>query len=1174
MPLIRQFTTRLRLPSWPQCRIAAVALGLAALGGSGRLWAEVPAPVPAEPVASEVITTGGDYWNLSDAEKKKPQQVRMELTVYYYDLQWHVLWAESAGQGCFLPVSGQALPLQTGQRVRLEGTVVPLEGLTGERIKVTVLDENALPAPIPLAGRVADFTQLDVHWIEGEGHVFGQSDADATHELYQVLCENRMVNLRLQITGTDPIPQLVGGRIKFQGVYIATRDSAGNLQRIDCWTSRRSDIELLGWLADDDRFKLPRTPLDQLSNAGAPWVRIVGEVRAQESGKSLTVRDDAGQIVFATAQPEVLPENTAVEIIGRPVAGESGWTLRDALFRSTGRSTTTGASLHVPGRAPLRLRLAEHVLKLSPDEAEKRYPVTLRGAVTWTDEHADFFYLQDSSGGVRVRRPPGSGGGLAAGSSVYLTGVTVRGSFAPEVELIEASFLGTMGQPSVRSITLDQALSGAEEGRRVEMRGYVWRVAQEDGWTRLDLTTVTGGYTAYLPEDKSINNLRGALVRVRGVCNALINVNREITDIRLWVQGREAVEMDEPSPTDPFAVTAQTIFELRQITAAQMFTHRVRLTGQVLMHEAGRYLYLQDESGGLFVLTREAGQLHPGDQVEVVGLPGRAGNRLVLREAIWRTAKNGPVIAPQTLPSVGALLPEVDAHLVRIPAVLRQSVTEGTQAKLTLQAGDTIFDAILHNITGWVPPATGSRLDLTGVYVLEFDEYRRPHGFRLELRTPADVNVLELPDWWTAGRALKVAAGLGFCTTLGLLWVAQLRRRVRNQTNQIRRQMEKEARLQGELERSSRLESLGVLAGGIAHDFNNLLTTILGNLGLAAMDRHAMGVAGEYIAEAERGAKRAKDLTQQLLTFAKGGDPVRTSVLLPDVVKEAAGFASHGSKVRIDFDFPPDLPPGDVDAGQISRVVHNLVLNAVQAMPDGGVVRIGLQAVTLAAGEMDKLPAGEYLNLTVADTGKGIPVQNLPRLFEPYFSTKEKAGNSGLGLATVRSIVRKHNGHITVESRVGEGTVFRIWLPVAGQTKALVTTPKPKLQPKGPVRVLIMDDEDVIRTVAGRMLSQAGHESVAAADGAEAVRTYTAVRQTGNAFDLVIFDLTVPGGMGGKDALQELLKTDPGIRAIASSGYSNDPVMANPRSYGFCATLPKPYTIPDLMKAVEEARRE
>jgi CheY-like chemotaxis protein len=244
-------------------------------------------------------------------------------------------------------------------------------------------------------------------------------------------------------------------------------------------------------------------------------------------------------------------------------------------------------------------------------------------------------------------------------------------------------------------------------------------------------------------------------------------------------------------------------------------------------------------------------------------------------------------------------------------------------------------------------------------------------------------------------------------------------------------------------------------------------------------------------------------------------------------------------------------------------------------MPDGVTVTLALAARELRAGEVDTLPAGSYLLLTVADTGPGIPADVLPRIFDPYFSTKSKAGNSGLGLATVRSIIKKHNGHIEAESRPGHGTTFRIWLPAAPHE---MPAPENGVANRAaahlPARVLVMDDEEVIRRVAGRMLSLAGHEAAFAADGAEAVRAYQAARQAGRPFDLVIFDLTVPGGMGGKEALQELLAIDPGVRAIASSGYSSDPIMGNPRAYGFRVSLPKPYDIPDLMRVVEEARRE
>jgi two-component system cell cycle sensor histidine kinase/response regulator CckA len=1126
------------------------------------------------PSQSSVITSSADFWNLSEAEKKIAHPLRMELVVYYYDPSWKLLYAEASDRATYLPVQGRPLAIKSGQRVRLEGTIIPAEGFDGGLITASVLADGALPPALPTTGKLEDAAALNGRWVSIEGYVLGQNEPDASHVEARMWCEGRTVHLNLQISGTEPVPQLVGARVRVRGVYDAALDLLGKIQRIQFWTIEPAKhLDVLGWLADDERFKLQRTMIDQLGATSAPWVRVVGEVRSQDLGKSLTLRDESGQIVIQTTQPELLMENSAVEVVGRPAQGEFSWTLHEALYRKAGPSAGPLMTLKSPGQMPLRLRLAEQVLELPPEQAEKRYPVNLRGTVTWVDARADFFYLQDASGGVRIRRQPGQAV-PSIGSALILSGITARGTYLSEVELQEASNQGVFALPSARSVTLEQALSGAEEGQLVEMRGFVRQVAHEGGWTRLNLTTFTGEFMAYLPFDDTLAYLKGALVRVRGVCTALTNANREFTDIRLWVQNRESIVVDEPNPADPFAVPLQAISGLRQSTTAQVFNDRVRVTGMVLLHEAGRYLYLQDAGGGLFVLTRETGRLAPGDWVEIVGFPGRAGNRLVIREAIWRPAAPGAAVVPQLLTQLREPLPEVDARLVRVAAVLRQVVAEESKINLTLQAGDTVFEAAMRAAPGWVSPGIGSRVELTGVYVLEYDEYRQPRGFRLELRNPADVKLIAAPPWWTAGRAWSAIGVLMLITLLIVGWGVALRRRVREQTEQIRRQLEKEARLQGELERSSRLESLGVLAGGIAHDFNNLLTAVLGNLGLAAMDKRVMAAAGDCITEAERGARRARDITQQLLTFAKGGDPVRTAVLLPDIVSEAASFARHGSSVRFDFDYPPDLPPGNVDAGQISRVVHNLVINAVQAMPDGGVVRIALAAVKLGAGEVDALSAGSYLRLTIADTGKGILPENLSRIFDPYFSTKAKAGNSGLGLATVRSIIKKHNGHIDVESRVGQGTTFRIWLPAAQQEPSSSSRPPHGSPAIGPARVLVMDDEDAIRRVAGRMLSLAGHETVFTTDGDEAIRAYAAARQGGRPFDLVIFDLTVPGGMGGKEALQELLKLDPQVRAIASSGYSNDPIMANPHAYGFRTSLPKPYDIPDLVRALEEVRRD
>jgi PAS domain S-box-containing protein len=383
------------------------------------------------------------------------------------------------------------------------------------------------------------------------------------------------------------------------------------------------------------------------------------------------------------------------------------------------------------------------------------------------------------------------------------------------------------------------------------------------------------------------------------------------------------------------------------------------------------------------------------------------------------------------------------------------------------------------------------------------------------------------------------------------------------------RDVTERSRLEAELLRASKLESVGFLAGGIAHDFNNLLAVIMGNLSLALMDEGVAQRAGAWLQEAEQGAHRAKHLTHQLLTFAKGGAPIRTTVCLQDVVREAAEFATRGSTVRCEFDLAADLKPVDADKEQIGAVVHNLVINALQAMPDGGAVLIALRNERVPPGRLP-LPPGPYLRLSITDAGAGIPPEYLSHIFEPYFTTKKEG--AGLGLATVDSIVRKHQGHVTAESEVGRGTSFHVWLPAAPTPAPAPDSPGPLPSAPGGLagRILFMDDEEALRLMAAALLGRLGLEVVAVPDGEQAVEAFAAARAAGRPFDLVMMDLTVPGGMGGLEAMRAMLAIDPAVRGIVSSGYSGDPVMASYRAHGFSAMMPKPYRGEELARVLQD----
>jgi PAS domain S-box-containing protein len=381
------------------------------------------------------------------------------------------------------------------------------------------------------------------------------------------------------------------------------------------------------------------------------------------------------------------------------------------------------------------------------------------------------------------------------------------------------------------------------------------------------------------------------------------------------------------------------------------------------------------------------------------------------------------------------------------------------------------------------------------------------------------------------------------------------------------RDITEKRRLEAELVKASKIESLGLLAGGIAHDFNNILTGILGNVSLAKMFSTQNKDVQERLGQAEKACLRARDLTQQLLTFAKGGVPIKKINSMVELVRESANFALRGSSVRCEHSHSGDLWTVEVDPGQISQVVHNIVMNASEAMPEGGIVSVQTENVLLNGDSPLALPSGKYVRTTIKDNGIGIRPEHLPRIFDPYFSTKQRG--SGLGLATAYSIVMKHSGTITVQSQLGVGSQFDIYLPASDQP--LVSTAPIRLTPQGKQgRVLIMDDEELILELAEVLLRQLGYDVVQAKDGHEAIECYRQAQATAQPFSAVIMDLTIPGGMGGKDAVRRLREIDPDVKAIVSSGYSNDPVMAKHREFGFSGVVIKPYQIEDLARALNQ----
>ena len=357
------------------------------------------------------------------------------------------------------------------------------------------------------------------------------------------------------------------------------------------------------------------------------------------------------------------------------------------------------------------------------------------------------------------------------------------------------------------------------------------------------------------------------------------------------------------------------------------------------------------------------------------------------------------------------------------------------------------------------------------------------------------------------------------------------------------------------------------MAGGIAHDFNNILAAILGNIELAALSTDSASEAYLLLEDAKNASIRAKDLTQQLLTFAKGGDPVRQTASMGKIIKESATFVLHGSSTVCECEIPEELWPVDVDAGQIAQVIQNIVLNARHAMPNGGVVAVHCENVSDLNTEL--LSSGSYIKLTFSDSGLGIPKEYLDKIFDPYFSTKQEG--SGLGLAICHSIINKHGGSISVESILNKGTVFTIYLPASSKEIVVKEQPQSELDDSDKIAtIMVMDDDEMVQNIVRKMLERVGYSVLQVENGHDAIELYREYLDSNRSIDIIIMDLTIPGGMGGREAAQAILKIDSDAKLIVASGYSNDPVMSNYREHGFQAAIAKPFQLAELKTKIHD----
>jgi two-component system, cell cycle sensor histidine kinase and response regulator CckA len=834
-----------------------------------------------------------------------------------------------------------------------------------------------------------------------------------------------------------------------------------------------------------------------------------------------------------------------------------------------------GAARSAPASQKQDLRLLTRVgmiHELEAGEAERRYPIRFRAVVTYTDTRQDMLFVEDETGGVYVDLTPPYHFQLRSGQVVEVEGFTGPGYFAPMVVEPKIKVIGTGVLPEPSRVSIQMLFAGGEDCQWVETRGVVRSISATAGILQMTLAEGNAKIEVQISDFDKVPALIDSLVTVRGVAGGVFNDKGQMIGAQLYVPGLEEIHVDEHGPADPYAIPLRPIQRILQFVPVRGYGHRVRILGTVTFWRPGASLFVRDDSAGIYVSSGLSDPIRPGDTVEVIGFPEVGDYTPVLRDATYRRIGAGEV------PQAVRILPELaikgayDTELVEIEGRLVSSGYVMGEQVYVLQSGYQTFNAHLSEANGAGPAITpGGLLRLTGICSVQADELRRPVSFRILLRTPGDISVLERPSWWTLSHALVVVGILLGVVFAVLTWVFVLDRRIKVQTAMIRQRLEREAALEHRLQQAQKMEAIGRLAGGIAHDFNNLLTAILGYTELIAIQVSSDHPAAAELGEIRKAGERASSLTRQLLAFSRRQVMQPKVIILNTVIQDMSRMLTRliGEHIELVSVLDPHLGSVKADPSQIEQVLMNLSVNARDAMPGGGRLTIETCNAELSPSDTHgrgELQPGSYVRLAVTDTGCGMDETTLKNIFEPFFTTKGLGHGTGLGLATVYGIVKQSGGDILVDSEVGRGTTFVTYLPRVQAEAESEPVPDTEAAARGRETILVVEDEPALRTLIRVILTRHGYTVIEAPNGEEA---FAMAAKCTERIDLLATDVIMPK-MGGIELAERLVPLRPEMGLLFLSGYTDDAITNRNVFKEGTPFLQKPFTPDALARKVRE----